>query len=54
VLSPDGTQLAIVAEGHLWVRDLARLENRALEQTDGAIRPFWSPDGGTIAYGANG
>jgi eukaryotic-like serine/threonine-protein kinase len=54
VLSPDGTQLAIVSEGHLWVRDLARLETRPLEKTDGAVRPFWSPDSRTIAYGARG
>jgi len=54
VLSPDGTQLAIAAQGHLWVRDLARLETRAIDGTDGAVRPFWSPDGHTIAYGARG
>jgi serine/threonine-protein kinase len=54
VLSPDGTQLAIASQGHLWVRDLAKLETRALEKTDGAVRPFWSPDGHTIAYGARG
>jgi serine/threonine-protein kinase len=54
VLSPDGRQLAIVAQGQLWVRDLARLETRPLEQTNGAVRPFWSPDSRTIAYGARG
>jgi len=54
VLSPDGTQLAIASQGHLWVRDLARLETRAIDGTDGAVRPFWSPDSRTIAYGARG
>ena len=54
VLSPDGRQLAIVAQGQLWVRDLARLETRSLEKTNGAVRPFWSPDSRTIAYGARG
>jgi Tol biopolymer transport system component len=54
VLSPDGTQLAIASQDQLWVRDMARLETRALQKTDGAVRPFWSPDSRTIAYGARG
>jgi Tol biopolymer transport system component len=54
VVSPDGTKLVIAAQGQLWLRDLSNLETRALEQTDGAVRPFWSPDGHTIAYGARG
>jgi Tol biopolymer transport system component len=54
VLSPNGRQLAIASQGHLWVRDLARLETRAIDGTDGAVRPFWSPDSRTIAYGARG
>jgi Tol biopolymer transport system component len=54
VLSPDGTHLAIAAQGQLWLRDLARLETRALEKTEGAVRPFWSPDSRTIAFGAKG
>ncbi len=54
VLSPDGTQLAIVSQGQLWVRDLGRLEPRPFEKTEGAVRPFWSPDSRTIAYGARG
>jgi Tol biopolymer transport system component len=49
VLSPDGSRLAITEQGKLWVRDLARVEMRPIEGTDNAIRPFWSPDGLTIA-----
>ena len=54
VLSPDGSRLAIASRGPLVIRDLARLETHTLDQTDGATRPFWSPDGQTIAYGARG
>lgn len=54
-LSPDGTQLAFVAktaEGRdlLFVRPLNSPVAHALERTEGASRPFWSPDGRAIAY----
>ncbi len=54
MISPDGLHLAIAAQDRLWVRDLARLETREIAGSDGAIRPFWSPDSQTIAYGAHG
>jgi len=53
-ISPDGRQLAIASRGHLLVRDLDRLELREIAGADGVIRPFWSPDSRTIAYGAKG
>ncbi len=57
-LSPDGTQLAFVANQDrnpvLWVRSLDALDNRALPGTEGASLPFWSPDGRTIGFFANG
>ncbi len=53
-ISPDGRRLAIASGGKLRVRDLALLEIREIEGSDGAIRPFWSPDSSTIAYGAHG
>jgi eukaryotic-like serine/threonine-protein kinase len=53
-ISPDGRQLAIASGGKLRVRDFARLEIREIEGTDGAVRPFWSPDSRTIAFGAHG
>ncbi|HXT87058.1 MAG TPA: hypothetical protein VN745_08550, partial [Verrucomicrobiae bacterium] len=58
-LSPDGTQLAFVAVGSdgkqlLWVRPLNSPDARALEGTDEAGHPFWSPDGRSIAYFAKG
>ena len=54
-LSPDGTEVAMVALGedgvrHLWVRPLASSTPRLLEGTEGAMYPFWSPDGRNIAF----
>jgi len=53
-ISPDGRRLAIASHERLSVRDLARLEIREIGGTDGAVRPFWSPDSRTIAFGARG
>ncbi|MDQ5856733.1 MAG: protein kinase [Acidobacteriota bacterium] len=58
-LSPDGRRLAFVAttaDGRdlLWTRALDSLEARALEGTDGANYPFWSPDGRFLAFFAGG
>ncbi|HEV2615302.1 MAG TPA: protein kinase [Candidatus Acidoferrales bacterium] len=58
-LSPDGSQLAFVAMGGdgkqlLWVRPLNSHDARALEGTDDAAHPFWSPDGRSIGYFAKG
>ncbi|MBN8645092.1 MAG: PD40 domain-containing protein, partial [Planctomycetes bacterium] len=60
-LSPDGSQVAMclrpeqdVAVRHLYLRDIARLEFRQLAGTLGAIYPFWSPDGKSIGFFADG
>ncbi len=55
VVSPDGTQIAFCAalEGKmrsLWVRDLGKSDPRELSSTDGALFPFWSPDGREIGF----
>jgi Tol biopolymer transport system component/predicted Ser/Thr protein kinase len=58
-LSPAGETLAFVATGadgrdRLWVRPLDSLESRALDGTEDAQFPFWSPDGRSIAFFADG
>ena len=54
-ISPNGRHIAFVtagAVGKLWVRDLDRQEPRAIEGTEGARRPFWSPDSDFIGFAA--
>jgi len=57
-LSPDGSSLAFVAatgaRTSLWVRPLGALTAAALKDTEGAISPFWSPDGRFIGFFAHG
>ena len=54
-ISPDGKYVAYAAtidgERSLWIRALASEFPRRLEQTEGAIRPFWSPDSLSIGFG---
>ena len=57
-LSPDGQSLAFVgtAEGKqmLWVHTLESASARPLPGTEGAARPFWSPDSRSIGFFAQG
>ena len=58
-LSPDGRHLAIVLTdqsggSRLWVRTFDSLAFRALSGTEGATRPFWSPDSRFIGFFADG
>ena len=58
-VSPDGSQLIYVAsdpkEGRrLWLRALSALEARPLAGTERASSVFWSPDGRSIAFFAEG
>ena len=52
--SPDGSQLAYVRRSggvnRLYLRDLADGTTRELPGTDGAMGPFFSPDGRWIGY----
>ena len=53
-ISPDGRTVAFVVrfggKGQLWLRSLDSSSPRALAGTDGATRPFWSPDGRSIGF----
>jgi Tol biopolymer transport system component len=53
-LSPDGRAVVISSRGPLRVRDLGSTSLRDLSGTDGALKPFWSPDGQTIGFGRAG
>jgi Tol biopolymer transport system component len=56
-VSPDGRQIAaaLVKDGkqQIWVRALDSLEFTPLAGTDGAARPFWSPDSRYIGFFAD-
>jgi Tol biopolymer transport system component len=53
-VSRDGGSLVFVAthEGtqQLWLRRLSGIEPQPLPDTDGAINPFWSPDGRFVGF----
>jgi len=54
-LSPDGRTIAFLgtnAEGRtsIWLRPLSALEPHLLAGTEGAWRPFWSPDSRHLAF----
>jgi serine/threonine protein kinase len=57
-VSPDGRHVAFQAltagQTLLWVRDLDSLTSRPLPGTEGAVRPFWSPDSRNIGFFAGG
>jgi eukaryotic-like serine/threonine-protein kinase len=58
-VSPDGQQIAFTASmdggpSGLYVRPLSVLDAAAIPRTEGAMQPFWSPDGRALAYFARG
>jgi eukaryotic-like serine/threonine-protein kinase len=58
-LSPDGEMLAFAAtdgsgQNALWIRPLSSSEARRIDQTEGALLPFWSPDSQFIGFWAGG
>jgi serine/threonine-protein kinase len=58
VLSPDGSRVAYVlrsgGSSRLYVRALDRAHGTALPGTDGAMDPFFSPDGEWVGFFAGG
>src|SRR5262249_43824681 len=58
-VSPDGQMLAFAAtdasgRSFLWIRALSSPEAQRIDQTDGALLPFWSPDSQFIGFWAGG
>jgi serine/threonine protein kinase len=58
-VSPDGRRLAFAARGPdrrtmLWVRNLDSSTAHALQGTEGAVLPFWSPDSMSLGFFAAG
>jgi Tol biopolymer transport system component/DNA-binding winged helix-turn-helix (wHTH) protein len=56
-VSPNGRHIAYITdegENRLWIHELHRGSARAIEGTDGARRPFWSPDSEYVAFVAAG
>ncbi|MFN8179786.1 MAG: protein kinase [bacterium] len=51
-ISPAGDRVCYTSQNHLWIRAMDSIEPRDLPGTEGALCPFWSPDGQWIAYGA--
>jgi len=56
VVSPDGTQIVFSAgnRGALFLRTLDSQSTRKLPGTEGGHMPFWSPDGRSLGFFANG
>jgi serine/threonine protein kinase/Tol biopolymer transport system component len=60
VLSPDGKTVAMVAYSDqsanyvLWTYEIGSLRAAVIPGTEGATHPFWSPDGRSIGFFADG
>jgi eukaryotic-like serine/threonine-protein kinase len=52
-LSPDGTRLAGIVHGDVWVYDLGGRPPIKLTSGGGIDTPVWSPDGQEIIYSSN-
>jgi Tol biopolymer transport system component len=55
--SPDGRMLAFTVNDpdgkvRIHLRSIDRVETRGLAGTEGAVHPFWSPDGRSLAFAA--
>jgi serine/threonine-protein kinase len=54
ILSPDGTRLVYVSHSKLFTRRLDQVEATELPGTEGALWPFFSPDGHWVGFFAGG
>ena len=53
-LSPDGTRLAYAGIDQLYLRSMDQIEATPLPRTEGAVEPFFSPDGQWLGFWADG
>jgi serine/threonine protein kinase len=59
-IAPNGHTLAVVGDREsggksaLWLYEIGSREPKSLANTDGASFPFWSPDGRSLAFFAEG
>jgi eukaryotic-like serine/threonine-protein kinase len=58
-VSPDGRQVLYAANRpgdrrRLWLRSIDSVEAIPIDDTEGGIFPFWSPDGRSIAFSTGG
>ena len=53
-LSPGGTHLAYAGNDQLYLRAMDQIEATPVPRTEGAIEPFFSPDGEWIGFWAGG
>ena len=58
-VSPDGRQVMYAAnrpgeQRRLWLRSIHFVEATPIEDTEGGIFPFWSPDGRSIGFATGG
>ena len=57
-VSPDGQRVALVAESRgktqIWLRSIDTLAAEPLAGTEGAFRPFWSPDSRFLGFFVDG
>ena len=58
-ISPDGKRIVYTGResggiARLYLRDLDKMETRALRGTEDAGYPFWSPDGRSVAFFSSG
>src|SRR5262249_59774282 len=54
-ISPDGRTIAFTVNDpddtrRIHLRPIDRTETRTLPGTEGAVHPFWSPDGRSLAF----
>jgi serine/threonine protein kinase len=54
ILSPDGNRLVYISHNRLFTRRLDQPKASELPGTDGALAPFFSPDGQWVAFSAGG